>query len=214
MSYGYFKIIDTDKGSIKITLQGTPEDCDTIINLFNSGELIEISNIPIASIQSITPQREKEIEEKRTIIDRIREGNLDSRDLIGINLVGADLSNANLQGLNFTDCDLMLANLENAILENTNFTNVDLTNIDLTGANLKGTIFKDNKGLDRATKEDLINRGSIFKDTINLGDRGSSFVTSSEVTTPLAGLQNYVKGAEVVHFGSDAALENQEVVLH
>ncbi len=45
-------------------------------------------------------------------------------------------------------------------------------------------------------------------DTINLGDRGSSFVTSSEVSTPLAGLQNSVKEAEVVHFGSDAALEN------
>ncbi|TDJ26034.1 MAG: glycosyl hydrolase [Gammaproteobacteria bacterium] len=41
-------------------------------------------------------------------------------------------------------------------------------------------------------------------DTANLGDRGSSFVTSSEVTTPLAGISACVKRAEVEFFSSDS----------
>ena len=43
-------------------------------------------------------------------------------------------------------------------------------------------------------------------DTANLGDRGSSFVTSSEVTTPLAGIKACVDRAEVAFFGSEADL--------
>jgi beta-glucosidase len=40
-------------------------------------------------------------------------------------------------------------------------------------------------------------------DTINLGDKGSSFVTSSEVSTPLTGLQSFVRNASIRNFRSD-----------
>ncbi len=40
-------------------------------------------------------------------------------------------------------------------------------------------------------------------DTVNLGDRGSSFVTSSEVSTPLSGLQAHIKNASLHYFRSD-----------
>jgi beta-glucosidase len=40
-------------------------------------------------------------------------------------------------------------------------------------------------------------------DTVNLGDRGSSFVTSSEVSTPLSGLQAFIKHASLHYFRSD-----------
>ncbi|MDA0977861.1 MAG: glycoside hydrolase family 3 C-terminal domain-containing protein [Proteobacteria bacterium] len=43
-------------------------------------------------------------------------------------------------------------------------------------------------------------------DAINLGDRGSSFVTSKEVITPLKGLQNYSTATDITWFGSDASL--------
>jgi beta-glucosidase len=43
-------------------------------------------------------------------------------------------------------------------------------------------------------------------DTANLGDRGSSFVTSSEVTTPLAGINACVHQADVQFFGSASDL--------
>ncbi len=44
-------------------------------------------------------------------------------------------------------------------------------------------------------------------DTINLGDKGSSFVTSSQVSTPLDGLRAFVKNATVQYFKSDDDLK-------
>jgi beta-glucosidase len=41
-------------------------------------------------------------------------------------------------------------------------------------------------------------------DLVNLGDRGSSFVTSSVVTTPLAGLRAHAEQTTLEHFPSDA----------
>jgi beta-glucosidase len=41
-------------------------------------------------------------------------------------------------------------------------------------------------------------------DLVNLGDRGSSFVTSSAVTTPLAGLRAHAEQTTLTHFPSDA----------
>jgi len=43
-------------------------------------------------------------------------------------------------------------------------------------------------------------------DIANLGDRGSSFVTSSAVTTPLAGLRERAEQTTLVHFKTDADL--------
>ena len=60
---------------------------------------------------------------------------------------------------------------------------------------------KDEDGLKVAIVGDLA-------DTINLGDKGSSFVTSSEVSTPLNGIQALVKNANVQYFRSDENLES------
>jgi beta-glucosidase len=43
-------------------------------------------------------------------------------------------------------------------------------------------------------------------DAVNLGDRGSSMVTSSKVAKPLAAIRNAAGGATVEHFASDADL--------
>ena len=53
-------------------------------------------------------------------------------------------------------------------------------------------------------------------DTINLGDRGSSFVTSSEVITPLAGIRARLGENNVAFFGSDddmAGLAEYDVTI-
>jgi beta-glucosidase len=60
---------------------------------------------------------------------------------------------------------------------------------------------KDESGLKIAMVGDLA-------DTINLGDKGSSFVTSSEVSTPLDGLRAMVKNAGIQYFRSDENLES------
>ncbi len=53
-------------------------------------------------------------------------------------------------------------------------------------------------------------------DVVNLGDRGSSFVTSSAVTTPLAGLRAHAEQTTLVHFKTDAdfsALRDFDVTI-
>ncbi len=55
----------------------------------------------------------------------------------------------------------------------------------------------DNSGLSIAVIGDLA-------DAVNLGDRGSSFVSSTFVTSPWQGLEQYVKNAKLELFSSDA----------
>ena len=53
-------------------------------------------------------------------------------------------------------------------------------------------------------------------DTVNLGDRGSSFVTSSAVTTPLAGLRALAEQTTLTHFASHSdfsALNDFDVTI-
>jgi beta-glucosidase len=53
-------------------------------------------------------------------------------------------------------------------------------------------------------------------DSVNLGDRGSSYVTSSVVSTPLDGLSAYIKNAELQFFSSDSdfgALEEFDICI-
>ena len=45
-------------------------------------------------------------------------------------------------------------------------------------------------------------------DVANLGDRGSSMVTSSEVTTPLAGLRVFGNEVDLHYYASDADISN------
>ncbi len=59
---------------------------------------------------------------------------------------------------------------------------------------------EDREGLSIAIIGDLA-------DTVNLGDRGSSYVTSSEVSTPLNGIKSLVKQARVTYFQTDDNLE-------
>lgn len=63
--------------------------------------------------------------------------------------------------------------------------------------------FEDREGFRLAVVGDLA-------DAVNLGDRGSSHVTSSRVTTPLAGLRALLRHASVTHFASDDPLDSLE----
>ncbi|NEQ37574.1 MAG: hypothetical protein F6K40_15380 [Okeania sp. SIO3I5] len=52
-------IVDIDKGSLKFVLKGSPEGLKRIEELFNSGELTEIFDVPIESVEFIEPEKEK-----------------------------------------------------------------------------------------------------------------------------------------------------------
>ena len=57
-----------------------------------------------------------------------------------------------------------------------------------------------------ASEADRIAVVGDLADIANLGDRGSSMVTSSSVTTPLAGIEQYLQNGRVTHFASGADL--------
>ncbi|WP_293087987.1 pentapeptide repeat-containing protein, partial [Okeania sp. SIO3B5] len=147
-------IVDVDEGSLKFVLQGTPEGLERIERLFNSGELKEIFDVPIESVEFIEPDKEKlaftiagdisytdvaklkaavtGVDEKELLIQKIRTYQGKEK----LNLRGAELSGANLIG-----AYLIGVNLSRADLRGANFSRADLSKANLNGANLNGANF-------------------------------------------------------------------------
>lgn len=74
---------------------------------------------------------------------------------------GADLRGANLKGVNlrlavFRDADLSNAILRNAILDEADFAGANLTNADLQNASIEFANFRNVRGLDKVTEENLV----------------------------------------------------------
>jgi len=72
----------------------------------------------------------------------------------------------------------------------------------------KSFVLLKNEGVLPLRTEQRIALVGDLADTVNLGDRGSSFVSSSVVTTPLAGLQAYSNAVDISYFSSDADLSS------
>ncbi|NJL11318.1 MAG: pentapeptide repeat-containing protein, partial [Calothrix sp. SM1_7_51] len=122
-----FTIKDIQKGSIKITINGSPEDVEKLHELFESGELVDVLGIPVENVELLGTEDTEE-DKKLQFIERIIAGEDFGNDLVGVDLSGAFLSKANLEGAN-----LRIANLEGANLEGAN-----LYGANLYGANLNG----------------------------------------------------------------------------
>ncbi|MGB3514053.1 MAG: pentapeptide repeat-containing protein [Microcoleaceae cyanobacterium] len=163
-------IIDVDEGSLKFVLQGTPEGLERIERLFNSGELTEIFDVPIESVEFIEPEKEKlaftitgdisytdvaklkaevtGVDEKELLIQKIRtNGGKKKLNLSGANLSGANLSGANLSTadlikvyLTLSRADLIRANLSKANLIRAKLSGANLIGANLSKANLSGGI--------------------------------------------------------------------------
>ncbi|NEN91889.1 MAG: pentapeptide repeat-containing protein [Okeania sp. SIO3H1] len=159
-------IIDVDEGSLKFVLQGTPEGLERIERLFNSGELTEIFEVPIESVEFIEPEKEKlaftitgdisytdvaklkaavtGVDEKELLIKKIRtyrgkeKLNLRGADLRGAYLIRADLSEANLSGADLSGAGLRGAYLIRADLSEANLSGAYLSEAYLSGADLSG----------------------------------------------------------------------------
>ncbi|MEC4984203.1 MAG: pentapeptide repeat-containing protein [Oscillatoria sp. PMC 1068.18] len=104
----------------------------------------------------------------------LRGAELDDADLSSANLQGAKLSGADLSGaylseanLSFVDlhrASLALANLSGANLENANLLGANLSNVNLSGAKVTNAKFGKNPGITEETKQNLQQRGAIFKE--------------------------------------------------
>jgi nucleoside-diphosphate-sugar epimerase len=141
------KIIGIYKGSIRLIIQGVPEEIEKIISGIQSGEIKELNSIPIEGIEILkgisNPKKETEINNKWQIVKRISNYEVVDKNLSGADLSDADLSNADLGGAALRGADLSNTDLSDANLRGANLSNANLSNADLSGADLSGADLSD-----------------------------------------------------------------------
>ena len=160
-------IIDIKPGSIRLILEGSPEDIERLRARIESGELKELSGFPVQDIQILSERSEddqnNELDQKWRLVEEIvtrgavgrdlrdadlsdaylrnaylRNADLSGADLIRAHLNGADLSGADLIRAHLNGADLSGANLKNAYLSGADLSGANLSGADLSGANLIG----------------------------------------------------------------------------
>ncbi len=158
------KITSIKPGSIKLFVEGSPEDIERLMSQFNSGELTELRGFPITNIKILTEdpedQENREREDKWQLVQEIVSQQVQDRNLINVDLSDADLSKAFLFRANLSEADLSEADLSGADLIGAN-----LSGANLSGANVTYSKFGNNEGISRTVKNDLIRRGAIFGDS-------------------------------------------------
>ena len=162
--YG-MKLTDMAEGSIKLLLEGSPEDIERIKAEFDAGGLSSILATPVQSVQSV---------DSEGLAKWIRENDgidlqLSSVNLRGADLREADLFRASLRGANLREAYLFGANLSSADLSSADLSEADLSGANLSSANLfranvPQTRFSLTKGLLEEQRRDLVERGAIFED--------------------------------------------------
>jgi uncharacterized protein YjbI with pentapeptide repeats len=131
-------ITDIQSGSIRIKLQGSPEDVARLIDQLNSGELPEINGFPVKNIQILSQDFLQEVEEnssekKWDLVRKIVIHPVPRRQLSGADLSDADLSGADLSGADLSGADLSGADLSGADLSGADLSDADLSDADLGG---------------------------------------------------------------------------------
>ncbi|NEO69298.1 pentapeptide repeat-containing protein [Moorena sp. SIO3H5] len=120
-------IIDIQPGSIRLIVEGSPEDIERLVSRLKSGELNELSGFPVQDIQILSERSEDD--QKWHLVEEIA-----SRGAVGRNLRGVDLSDADLSG-----ADLRCTDLRGADLRGTDLKGVNFRGAKLKGAKLSGT---------------------------------------------------------------------------
>ena len=131
-----------EKGSIKITLDGSPEGLKRLAALIQSGELgelreeleklgLSIEDTKLVFKEATEENENTEDDEKSLLVQEVLDNRAYGRNLSGVDLSDTDLSGANLSGANLSG-----ANLSGADLSCADLSGVDLSGADLSGANL------------------------------------------------------------------------------
>ncbi|NEO62923.1 MAG: pentapeptide repeat-containing protein [Moorea sp. SIO4G2] len=133
-------IIDIKPGSIRLIVEGSPEDIERLRSQIKSGEINELSGFPVQDIEILSTRSEddqnNEFDQKWRLVEEIASRGAVGRDLRGSDLSDADLSDANLIGAKLSNADLSDADLRGADLSGAKLSNADLRGADLSGANL------------------------------------------------------------------------------
>jgi len=141
------KITDIKEGSIRLIIEGSPEDIEQLISRFNLGELTEVSGFPVENVQILSESSDddesNELNDKWRLVQEIISQVVDTRKLSGADLSDANLSDANLSDANLSDANLSDADLRGADLRGADLRGADLRGADLRGANLNRTSLRD-----------------------------------------------------------------------
>ena len=145
-------IIDMREGSIKLYIEGSPEEINRLRSHVNSGELKQLDDFAIRSIQELNDDSFEEETTKASdkwhlveeIVNQGAKGrslesvDLSDADLRGADLRGANLIHANLIHADLSDADLIRADLIRADLIDANLSSANLVYANLSGAKLRG----------------------------------------------------------------------------
>ncbi|NEQ87655.1 MAG: pentapeptide repeat-containing protein [Moorea sp. SIO2I5] len=144
-------IIDIQPGSIRLIVEGSPEDIERLRSRIESGELKELSGFPVQDIEILSERSEddqnNELDSKWRLVEEIASRRAVGRDWRGVDLSdadlsGADLSGADLRGADLSDADLSRANLRGANLRGADLIGADLSDADLSDAKLSFAILR------------------------------------------------------------------------
>ncbi len=187
-------IIDIKKGSIRLTVEGSPEDIEQLRSRIRSGELNEVNGFPIENIEITEPSDKwrlvKEIVNHSVKNRSLESVDLSDADLSGADLSGADLSGADLSGADLSGADLSDANLRSADLSDANLRSADLSDAnlrsaDLSGADLNGAKINEETKLDGKWRE-IVNQTNIDILKATLIDTSDNEEIKNEETSRLA----------------------------
>ncbi|NEO12931.1 MULTISPECIES: pentapeptide repeat-containing protein [unclassified Moorena] len=135
-------IIDIQPGSIRLIVEGSPEDIERLRSRIKSGELHQLRGFPVQDIEILREKSEddqnNEFDQKWRLVEQIATGRAVGRDLKDADLSDADLSDANLIYGNLSGADLSGADLSGAQLSYVYLNDADLRAADLSGADLSG----------------------------------------------------------------------------
>jgi uncharacterized protein YjbI with pentapeptide repeats len=175
------EIVDIEKGSIRLILEGSQESLEQIEALFKSGQLTEVQGIPVQDVQFVTPQIPEPDENIQTIdrkrlafiiagsasseeiqelkaaftetLDNDKEIEADDKARLVQEIITKRAKDRDLSGANLSGANLINADLINANLINADLRGAILSDAILIGTNLRGA--------------DL--RGAILSDAILIG---------------------------------------------
>ncbi len=133
------KITDIKEGSIRLIIEGSPEDIKQLLSRFNSGEFTEVSGFPVEDVQILSESSDddesNELNDKWRLVQEIVSQRVHTR-----NLSGADLSDADLSGADLSGADLSGAILRGADLRGADLSDADLSDADLSDADLRAIL--------------------------------------------------------------------------
>ncbi|MFN6475277.1 pentapeptide repeat-containing protein [Nostoc sp. DedQUE07] len=140
------EITDIKEGSIRLFVEGSPEDIDRLVSCIKSGELKTVRGFPVEDVQISSENSNDESiksDDKWRLIQEIVSQPVKMRRLSGVDLSDADLSGADLSNADLRGADLKGTDLRDADLSHANLSGADLSHANLSGANLSGVDLSD-----------------------------------------------------------------------